>query len=189
MAVSMALARKLCTAQEWTLVEASRGPALKALSPAKLKAKVSRARTLRDKYRGLAKRQAGEARGKRKARGARPAQSNQNTERKAQLFAEALERFQAQLEAAERAAAKAARAKAAGATAKAVKAKAKAAKAKSGVARAARREAVATLSGRARSSAARSARKANRIEASGKARIRGHVGARGRRRQSRRDSR
>lgn len=191
MVVSRSLARKLCTVPEWQLVEASRGTAVKALTPARLKAKIRRARTLRDKYRGLAKRQAGEARGKRRARGAKPAASNQNTQRKARLFAEVLERFQRQLAAVERAAAAEARAGERAARAKATKAKAKAIKAKArrGTARAARDEAATVVAGRARSRTARAARKANRIERSGKARIRAHAGARGRRRQTRRDTR
>lgn len=94
MAVHHATARKLATQAEWTLLQSSYGRSLDALSEAQLKQKVTRARTLRDKYRALAKQQRGEARGKRKPKSTRAAQGNANTKLKAAMFAEALGRFQ-----------------------------------------------------------------------------------------------
>jgi hypothetical protein len=96
-AISKNRARQLTTKREWELLEKSWGSDLKAITPGRLRQKVQRARTLRDKYRDLAKQQAGEARGKRGARSTRPAQSNQNTVLKAQIFDEALGRFQERL--------------------------------------------------------------------------------------------
>lgn len=198
MAVSATVARKLLTAQEWTLIASSRGEALKALPPSRLKAKVARARTLRNKYRSLERQQAGEARGKRKSRSTRPAQGNQNTTRKTQIFAEALERYQRQLEVRERAAAR--KPKSAGARQrKSARTPARPgagsaatssdAKAQRGVARAARREAARNLAARMQSAESRGARKAERMDAAGKDRIQAHAGSRGRRRQTRRDVR
>jgi hypothetical protein len=94
MAVHHATARKLATQTEWTLLQSSYGRPLDALSDAQLKQKVARTRTLRDKYRALAKQQRGEARGKRKPKSTRAAQGNANTKLKAAMFAEALGRFQ-----------------------------------------------------------------------------------------------
>jgi hypothetical protein len=102
MAVSMVQARRLCTQRELELVDASRPQHMKELTPARLKQKITRARALRDKYRDLSKRQRLEARGKKRPQGGRPAQGNENTRRKAELFAEVLERFQAGLDRAER---------------------------------------------------------------------------------------
>lgn len=191
MAVSAAVARKLCTAQEWTLVASSRAPALQELPPYRLKSKVARARALQDKYRALERRQAGEARGKRGARGTRPAQGNKNTALKTQIFAEARERYERQLAAVERAAARKPAVKAKASTARRVKAKAPklTAKARRGVARAARREDARVVAGKVHSFSARGARKAGQMEAAGKTRIQAHAGGRGQRRQTRRDSR
>ncbi len=97
MAISKKQARPLCTQREWELVSDSWNPELQQLDASRLRQKVQRARTQRDKYRDLARQQAGEARGKRASRSTRPAQSNESTRRKAQIFDEALERFQERL--------------------------------------------------------------------------------------------
>lgn len=94
MAVHHATARKLATQAEWTLLQSSYGRSRSALSVAQLHQKIARARTLRDKYRALAKQQQGEARGKRAPRSTRAAQGNANTKVKAAMFAEALARLQ-----------------------------------------------------------------------------------------------
>lgn len=101
MAISRERAKQLCNQREFELVEASWGRGLQELTPARLRQKVQRARTLRDKFRDLARQQAGEARGKRDARSTRPAQGNRNTKLKARIFDEALERFQERLAAME----------------------------------------------------------------------------------------
>jgi len=97
MAVSKARAKQLTTKREFELLEASWGRELSSLSPARLRQKVQRARTMRDKFRDLARQQAGEARGKRDPKSTRPARSNQNTKLKAQIFDEALGRFEERL--------------------------------------------------------------------------------------------
>ncbi len=98
MSISLAAARKLCTKPEFNLVQHGTKQGMKQLTPARLRQKVTRARTLREKYRDLTKQQRGEARGKRQAKGARPAQSSDNTRKKAEIFDELLSRFQQQLE-------------------------------------------------------------------------------------------
>ena len=72
----------------------------------RLKQKVARTRKLRNKYVAEAKRQAREARGKAKAKGARAAQGNERTVLKGQIFSEMLERYEAALKAAPKPAAK-----------------------------------------------------------------------------------
>jgi hypothetical protein len=94
MAISTQKAKALCTATEFQLVQASTPQRAKSLTPSQLKQKIDRARKLRDKYRDLAKKQRGEARGKRKPTGTRPAKGNERTVEKAQLFQETLGRFQ-----------------------------------------------------------------------------------------------
>jgi hypothetical protein len=97
MAMTRTTARRLCTAPEYALFEASMAAEVKHLTPGRLGQKVQRARRLRDKYRDLARRQRLEARGKTGPRRARPAQGQENTDRKAQLFQEVLERFETRL--------------------------------------------------------------------------------------------
>lgn len=97
MPISRLTAQRLCTKPEFELVEASFPARAKQLTPGRLRQKVVRARKLRDKYRDLAKRQRLEARGKRAPQRSRPAQGNENTDRKAQLFQETLDRFETQL--------------------------------------------------------------------------------------------
>jgi hypothetical protein len=94
-------AKSLCTQREWELISASWAPEVNRLDAGELRNKVSLTRGLRDKFRDLAKQQAGEARGKRGPRSTRPSQSNENTRRKAQIFNEALSRFQDRLDRAE----------------------------------------------------------------------------------------
>jgi hypothetical protein len=98
MAISLERARKLCTQAEFELVESSVGRNARELSPARLKQKIDRTRKLRDKYRDLSKRQRLEARGKKAPSGSRPAKGQDNTERKAQLFQEVLDRFESYTE-------------------------------------------------------------------------------------------
>ncbi len=97
MSVHHATARKLATEAEWALLETSRARAITTLTPARLAQQIARTRTLRDKYRDLAEQQRGEARGKRKPQSTRAAEGNSNTVVKEQIFAEALERFEARL--------------------------------------------------------------------------------------------
>jgi hypothetical protein len=97
MPVTQRQAQQLLTKAEFEFASQSWSPAVLAHSPARLKEKIARARRLRDKYRDEARRQAGEAKGKRAPRGQRAAQGNRNTELKAKIFDEALERLQKRL--------------------------------------------------------------------------------------------
>ncbi len=90
-------AQQLLTKAEFEFASQSWSPAILAHSPARLRQKISRARRLRDKYRDEARRQAAEAKGSRTPRGRRAAQTNRNTELKAKIFDEALNRFQQRL--------------------------------------------------------------------------------------------
>lgn len=98
MALSVSTARKLCTKAELELVLDSAAKAIGELSAAELRARIRRARTLRDKYVTLASRQRRVARGKQEKRGLRPSKSNDNTVRKQQIFDEVLGRFEARLQ-------------------------------------------------------------------------------------------
>jgi hypothetical protein len=97
MPISKQRARQLCTQREFEFLEKSWNPELREVTPGRLRQKVQRARTLRDKYRDLARQQAGEARGKRNPKSTRAAGGNRNTELKAAVFDEALSRFQERL--------------------------------------------------------------------------------------------
>lgn len=88
-------ARRLSTAGEWTLIEHSQPGRIKALSAARLRMKIARARKLRDKYVDLVKRQHRAARATR--RGGPGESRNVRTQRKAELFAQVLARFEARL--------------------------------------------------------------------------------------------
>ncbi len=203
MTISKPAARKLATQVEWTLLESSYAPLLKEITPGRLKQKITRARKLQDKYRDLARQQRGEARGKRQAKGTRPAAGNDNTVNKQLMFSEALERFEVQLgrieakaakEAARAEKAKAKRApaaskktagKTAGKTAKKVaKRGAKVAKRNSASKVAGKKAAMKRVSKLARAS-----RKQSKLNRSGAVAHQAHVGSRGRRQQARRDSR
>ena len=94
MPTPIATVRQLCTSTEVNLVSQSRLPALRGLSAAKLDQLIQRARRLRDTYRDKARQQRREERGKSAPKGARPAQGNERTVKKEEIFAEALERFQ-----------------------------------------------------------------------------------------------
>ena len=97
MSITKQKARPLCTDREWELLGQSWAPEISRLSASELRRIEGLLRTQRDKFRDLARQQAGEARGKRDPKSTRPAQSNQNTKTKAQIFDEALERVQVRL--------------------------------------------------------------------------------------------
>jgi hypothetical protein len=97
MAISKARARTLCNQREFEFVEKSWGKELNEITAGRLRQKVRHARKLRDKYRDLARQQVGEARGKRSPQSTRPSQGAANTKAKAQLFDEALGRFEERL--------------------------------------------------------------------------------------------
>lgn len=208
MPVTRARAQQLLTKAEFDFAAQSWSPAVNAHSPARLRQKISRARRLRDKYRDEARRQAGEAKGRRDPRGTRPARGNRNTELKAAIFDESLVRFEARLAKVEEAAvlesgggeAKAApaRVKAAGKakatrTAKAASTKAKAAgKAKAASVKTTGRKAPAAAkatAGKASTQASKGARKSGKITQSGAKKTQTHARARTGRSQARKDGR
>ncbi len=91
MPISSKEAQQLSTMAEWTLVKSGLATDIRALPQARLKNKILRARTLRDKYRDLAKKQFRQTRA---ARTGKPNESrNARTKRKALLFAEVLARL------------------------------------------------------------------------------------------------
>jgi len=197
MAHSKIAVRKLATQAEMTLLDASFPPLLKEITIGRLKQKVTRARKLQDKYRDLSRQQRGEARGKRPPTGRRAAAGSANTLVKHEIFAEAHGRFEAQLEKIEAKAAKEA-AKAAKSAERLAKTAAKRAK-KVGakVSRAAgsakkvgkRALTAATTRRKAVGKASRGPRKAAALTRTNSKARQGNVSARGRRKQSRRDSR
>jgi hypothetical protein len=98
MATTITQARPLLTVAELELFDQSRAEPIKSLTPARLRGKVTRTRTLRDKYRDLYRRQTVAVRTARGASGRSPmAANNERTERKAQILQEVLERFEARL--------------------------------------------------------------------------------------------
>jgi hypothetical protein len=191
MAHTKSAARKLATQAELPLLESSFPPALKDVTPGRLKQKITRARKLHNKYRDLAEQQRGEARGKRQAKSTRPAKGNANTVIKQEMFAEALARFEAALEKLEAKAAKELARKEKAATkaaAKSAKPAKKAAK-KTGTATKRATSKAKTTARKAVSRTSLGARKAAKVARSGNTKHQGHVSSRGRRRQAKRDSR
>lgn len=95
--MTIAKARALCTRAELDLVLASRPAAIGRTGETQLRARIRRARDLRDKYRDLVRRQRLEIRGKRRPARARPAAGNERTVLKARLFGEVLDRLESGL--------------------------------------------------------------------------------------------
>lgn len=105
MATSITQAKPLLTAAELELFDQSRAEPIKALTEKQLASKEKRARTLRDKYRDLYRRQTVAQRGKARpgtqsggsaasGRGA-TGDANARTQRKAEILQEVLDRFEA----------------------------------------------------------------------------------------------
>ena len=104
MTYTLVQAGKLLNVSEFALFAASRADAMKTHTAARLRAKVRRARTLRDKFRDLLKRQRLATRSRTGNKAGANGAANQRTRQKAELFAEVLQRFEkrlAQVEAAE----------------------------------------------------------------------------------------
>lgn len=88
--------RALFTAPESALIESSEPSRIRAYTPAQLNDRIARARRAWDKYRDLARQQ--QRRTKKSRQRGRPQPfSNARTERKAQVFAATLERFEQRL--------------------------------------------------------------------------------------------
>lgn len=95
--INLSEVEALCTAAETSLIKQTLTPALERLSAAELKARIGRARKLRDKFVDKSRHQRREVRGKAAPRGARPASGDERTVRKAELFEDALARLQDRL--------------------------------------------------------------------------------------------
>lgn len=93
MSVPAATVKSLCTGAEVELVRASRKPELDKLSPAEVKRLADRARKLHDKWRDAKRDQA-----RSKSRVAGVGKPGDNTQLKAQIFAEAREAFEGRLQ-------------------------------------------------------------------------------------------
>ena len=155
-------ARQLAGASEWSLIESSLTDRVRELPPARLKSKIARARTLRNKYRDLAKRQHRKAQPRRSGR---PDEAlNARTKRKVQLFEEVLARLEKERD--RRGAKKPSRPK-----------------------KPARPRSAPRTVTRVRKQAASPAPKSAASRRSGQHRIHAHVSSAGRRRQSHRDRR
>ena len=95
MAFTITQARPLLTAAELELFDQSRTAPIKALTLARLRGKVTRTRTLRDKYRDLFRRQTVSVRKAPATAGRSPVGSdNERTQRKADILQEVLGRFE-----------------------------------------------------------------------------------------------
>jgi len=193
MKANLRSARALCTANELDLVMASGGEGIRALSEARLKQKVVRARTLRDKYRDLLRRQRLAAR----RPGAKPARDDANarTAAKADLFEQTLARFVDRLAQVQAAAKKAVAKKAAVKKPAAKKAAKRAAAPKPQRSRKAPAPSTPlapkvqppAARGYVSDKAAQSARNV-KLKSMHARNVQAHIGARGRRDQARRDS-
>jgi hypothetical protein len=94
MAVSLARAKALCNANELSLLRASSRNEIGKLTPAQLKQKITRARTLRDKWNDQARSQ---RRATQSAQRSRQTDANARSAEKSDLFAAALAQFESQL--------------------------------------------------------------------------------------------
>jgi hypothetical protein len=98
MAYSITQARPLLNAAELELFDQSRASPIKGLTLARLRAKVTRVRALRDKYRDLFRRQTVAVRKAPATKGRSPVGAdNERTQRKADILQEVLERFEARV--------------------------------------------------------------------------------------------
>jgi hypothetical protein len=99
MKLSQEAIRRLLNKDETEFIESLAADRIDAVTPARLRQKLDRARRLRDKYRDLARRQGGEMRGKASPRSTRAARGNANTLRKVQIFEWAIDRISGRLDA------------------------------------------------------------------------------------------
>ncbi len=92
--IDFSRARRLCTAQEWRLVQTARRDPLARLTIAQLRQSIVRARKLRDKWRDQTTRQ---HRRSQQKKGARGVSAPQRSPEKHELFAAAMDRFESEL--------------------------------------------------------------------------------------------
>lgn len=97
MSATIVQARKLLNAAELELYVASRGKPLSTLTAMQLRAKVKRARTMRDKAHDLLRRQKLSTRERTRSKGGRSGAANARSADKARLVAEMLQRFEMRL--------------------------------------------------------------------------------------------
>jgi hypothetical protein len=95
MAFNRIQAQKLCNASEYQLVCDSMSDAVAQLTLAQLRSKIGRARTLRDKNTDLYRRQTVATRSATGIKRGNTSEANLRTEKKARLFDETLQRFEA----------------------------------------------------------------------------------------------
>jgi hypothetical protein len=95
MAYNRAQVLKICTAAEMEVFLSSLSDAIGTLTPAQLRSRVARARTLRDKNTDLFRRQVAATRAATGSKRGASGDANRRTEQKAQIFAEALARLEA----------------------------------------------------------------------------------------------
>jgi hypothetical protein len=177
MAYNRHQARPLLTKQEFQLFEASLSDKVGSLSAPQLRAKIDRARGLADKYRDLFRRQARATREKTGSGRGMTGAANERTEKKAQIFGEALARFEARLEKVEARKAAAGKPKTPGPRARAR------ASTKKGATRSKRR----TTRSNVKSADATAARKHDTTKTPRNTKINAHISGQGRRNQARRD--
>lgn len=97
MTISRNKARRLCTADEYLLVESSMKPAIDMLDSRTLRHNLALLRRLRDKFRRQGDRRQREMQGKAEPRGRQAATLNVLTDAKARLFSESCQRIEARL--------------------------------------------------------------------------------------------
>ena len=98
MAYNRRQARAICNDTEYELFTASLADAITLHTPAQLRSKIKRARTLRDKNTDLFRRQSLASQESTGSKRGRSGSANQRTEQKARLFDEVLKRFEARLD-------------------------------------------------------------------------------------------
>lgn len=196
MTYSRIQASKLLNASEFELFAASRVDIVKALTAARLRRKIRRTRNLRDKFQDLLKRQTLATRARTGSKTGASGIANQRTRQKMELFKEVLQRLEKHLAQIEAAEARAAKQKAAVQHRLALSRKRRADAAKAatlGPKTSAKAPATppdrVTKGPRPTSESARSAQSKMQFRIAGQQAIRGHVGARGRRNQAKRDNR
>ncbi len=197
MRLSSPSVQRLLNAGERTLVASASAAAIKDLTAARLRAKVGRARQLKDKYEGLARARGRVGRGKAQPKGTRPRTDAETMATKAAVFSLVLARLTTQLDKVEKKAARAAAKPMTRTQARAVVSKVRKRVARKAGAPAAAVDDAAGPGGREaesvsaaeRSRGAKGARVQQKLAASHVTRAQGHVGARTQRAQGKRDAR
>ena len=98
MAYNRKQARAICNDSEYELFTASLADSITGLTPAQLRGKIKRARTLRDKSTDLFRRQSLAMQESTGSKRGKTGSANERTEQKARLFDEVLKRFEARLD-------------------------------------------------------------------------------------------